>query len=586
MLIKPKKNLEKLQAYAKEPQDKCILFKLDSNENMFAPSKRVLECLKNIDETTISRYPDYQESICEVAKFNCVEKNQVLLTNGADEAISVVFNTFLTENDSVLAVSPSFSMPKIYSQIIGAKYIEIKYETKWKFPEKTFLKKLKDDNTIKIIHLTSPNNPTGDIIEKSFIEKLILDNAEKLIVIDETYSSYSKIKYTDFVKKYENVVILHSCSKDFALAGLRIGYILSNKKNIEEFSKVISPYSVNSIANCVLKEALQDTEHLENCRKQVEEGKNTLIEHFKKLGCTPFDSKANFILVDCKQKSRFIFQKLKNKGVLVKKFAQSPLENHLRITIGTEKAVCKIVNEVDYKPTCVFDMDGVLIDVSDSYNQAIKETIFYFAKKIVSDEDISNAKKLGGLNNDWVLTFHFLKKFGIDVDFKDVIEKFQNFYFENGDGLINQEKLMIDFKVLSQLSSKFHIALFTGRPKQEAFFALKKFEIEKFFDTIVTMDDLPQNCQKPHPMGLEKIFAESLTNEMFYFGDTIDDINCALAFNLKKTKKIVHPIGIVPAYRNHSLECVLKNSGAEKVFFDINEAVNYLGSEKIYEKKY
>ena len=191
-----------------------------------------MKCIKNLSLKDIFYYPFYGETLESFSNFYNVKIDEILLTNGADEAIATVFNTYLSQNDSVLTVYPTFSMPKIYTQIVGANYIEIPYKKKWEFPIDDFLNQLKTNHSIKIVHLTTPNNPTGDIINEKTINQILNYASDKLIVIDETYANYCEKSYIDLIKEYSNVVVIKSMSKDFALAGLRLGVVFSKTSNI------------------------------------------------------------------------------------------------------------------------------------------------------------------------------------------------------------------------------------------------------------------------------------------------------------------------------------------------------------------
>ena len=203
----PKSTLENIGPYSvDEFYPKCVL-KLDSNENVFGPSKNVVEAFKKLDLRRFNLYPCYGELIETLASKFGFNKDNFLLTNGCDEAINIVLSAYLNKNDSVLAFTPSFSMPKLYSKIIGAKYLNIKYAAKWKFTIDVLLENLKPD--VKIIYLATPNNPTGDIIEPSVVEEVLQKCPDRMILLDLTYlnnSSYSENEYYNLLKRYKNMI--------------------------------------------------------------------------------------------------------------------------------------------------------------------------------------------------------------------------------------------------------------------------------------------------------------------------------------------------------------------------------------------
>ncbi len=563
-MIKPKKSLENIKAYEVPLFEKDWDVKIDSNENLFGPSSKVLDAIKNVTVKDIQLYPFYGEITQKIAEYVGFETDNIKVTNGADEAIYSIFQTYLDVEDIVLTVKPTFAMPVVYSKILGAELIEVPYSKKWEFPIEAFLKEINNPK-IKIVHLTTPNNPTGETISEENILKIINSSKDKVILIDETYGNYCNSNYKKFVNEFDNVFIVKSFSKDFALAGLRLGYIISNSENIKTIKSVVSPFSVNGIAVKAGMAALEDVEYFEKIKVEIEKSKKILKSGFEQLGAVVYPSSANFLCVDFKEKASFVHRKLKENDVIVKKFATPELEGFLRVTAPKPQDAQKVLDFLKTKKTLAFDMDGVLIDAGKSYRLAIKKTFEFFSNKDISFDKIQQVKNQGGLNNDWDLTEYLLKSEGINIEKKDIIEKFQDFYWDNGKGFINNEDLLIDKQKLEQLSKDYNLAIFTGRPKQEAIFALEKNGILDYFYPIITMDDLPLDKQKPHTLGLEKIKTQVITDSMCYFGDTIDDIICAKNSNTS-------PIAVLPPQdKSQELTENLVQKGAIIVLDNINE---------------
>ncbi len=526
MMIKPKKSVQNMLPYEVPLFEVDYDFRLDGNENSFGPSPKVFEALKDVENHSIQFYPIYGELLKKLSELNNLPIEYFINTNGADEAISVIYSTYLDSNDSVLTVVPTFAMPKIYAQTAGAEFIEIPYKEKWKFPEKDFLKALEDFENIKIVHLTTPNNPTGDVIEFDVLKRILEKTKDKLVVIDETYANYCGELNTNLVKEHENVFITRSFSKDFALAGLRIGYIISNPKNILELLKVRSPYSTNKLAMKAAVAALGDKDFFKNTCTQIELNKNKLAQLFEDEGFVVYPSKANFLCVDFGKKSEFIYNEFLKNSIKVRKFSNSPyLQNVFRITIPPKKGVERIVKVLSEskRTTLIFDMDGVLVDTRNSYREAIKKTYEFFTSNKISFDEIQSAKNKGGLNNDWDLTEFLLANAGIDVEKSKIINKFQEIYWDNGNGLIKSERPLIETETLDNLSKKYNLAVFTGRPMAEAEFTLAYMGFNKYFYPVVTMDNLSSDEQKPEPDGIELIKEQVNYDEIYYLGDTSDD---------------------------------------------------------------
>lgn len=569
-MIKPKKSVENMSGYFVPMYENDWDIKIDSNENNYGPSPNVIEALSACNYKNISFYPFYGELSQKIADYQGFNIDNIKVTNGADEAIQAIIQTYLEQNEALLTLDISFEMPVIYTQIQGGEVIKVPFVDKWKFPLENFLKEL-SNSTVKIVYLASPNNPTGNLIEENDLVEILKNAQNKVVLIDETYANYSGKSYKKYVNEYDNVFIVRSFSKDFALAGMRLGYIISNENNIKNLKKVVSPFSVNSFALKAGIAALNDVEYFENVKKEILSSKNELKIFFENLGAKVYDSFANFLLVDFGTKAEFIFNKLRKANITVKLFKNgSPLENHLRITIPTKVGLEKIKETLKIKPALVFDMDGVLVDARNSYRVTIEKTYEHFTGKTVSQQEIQDAKNLGGLNNDWDLTQYLLKKAGYDVSYEDITEVFQQIYWNDGKGLINNETPLFDKKIFEKLSKDYNLSIFTGRLKAEAMFALEKFESVDLFYPILTTDDIPFGMGKPNPYGLnltkEKIIATNYT----YFGDTSDDILAAKSADYTA-------IGVLPPQdKSQKLIDSLKSKGATTTLNSINDITRVL----------
>jgi HAD superfamily phosphatase len=180
------------------------------------------------------------------------------------------------------------------------------------------------------------------------------------------------------------------------------------------------------------------------------------------------------------------------------------------------------------KPILVFDMDGVLVDVAESYRETIARTVAHFTGSPVTRQRIQEYKNQGGWNDDWKLSHQMVREAGIDAAFEDVVDHFQRLFHGNGtDGLMLREQWVARPGALEKLSGQFRFAVFTGRPKWEAELTLKRFAPDVVFDPIIGMDEVTNH--KPHPEGLLQIVKANCDCKVFYIGDTVDDARAARA---------------------------------------------------------
>ena len=572
-MIKPKKFILEAKGYATQLFAEDLVLKLDLNENLIGPSPLVLKAIEQIKSHEVQYYPAYGELITSIASNSGVSTEMVLPTNGADEALSFVIQAFIDQEDEILTVNPSFVMSKIYARQTGCTYTEVPYQEKWVFPIDEFLSKI--NAKTKLIILTSPNSPTGELMSGSDIDKILEKSAHSLVIIDETYANYLNKTYVDYAKKYNNVAIVKSMSKDFAIAGLRLGYIIANPQIIEYITRIASPFSVNISAAKAGVAALQDKAHFEFVKQETKKAKECLIEILKPFAQTIYPSGTNFMLVDFGEKAQYVEYKLNKAKIKPKFYGQTPhLENCSRMTIPSPDKCHLIKDALQSRPVLAFDMDGVLIDTTNSYRMAIKNTFEFFAKKELSFEEIQNAKNLGGLNNDWDLTEFLLKQAGVNIAKNAIIDKFQGLYWGNsGDGFIKNEKLIISELELRELSKSYEMVIFTGRPRQEALFALKEHNLEGIFGYLIGHEDVPEDKHKPHSYGLNKIIEITAPTEIYYLGDTADDMISA-----KNAGAI--PIGVLPPQdKSDNLKSKLIENGAKFVLGTTGELKNLLETQ-------
>jgi HAD superfamily phosphatase len=216
------------------------------------------------------------------------------------------------------------------------------------------------------------------------------------------------------------------------------------------------------------------------------------------------------------------------------------------------------------KPLLVFDMDGVLVDVSGSYRAAIMATIHFFTGQTVTPETIQDWKNRGGYNNDWVLCHHYCREAGVELEYATVVDRFNGFFFgENNDGLALQERWIPSNGLLERLSARYQLALFTGRDRRELAFTLGRHPGVEFAPQ-VTAEAVDNG--KPAPDGLRLIAQKHPGAKMVYVGDTVDDASSAKAAG-------VPFIGITAADSPRRAEVIaaLRGLGAIAVIENINE---------------
>ena len=544
-MIEPRKTIENISPYKADEYQIDWRLKLDSNENIYGASSNVLSAIKNIDLSSISLYPTYGKTLDKLSQKYDIKKENILLTNGCDEAINVILNTYLNPQDEILSYYPTFVMPQIYGEILGASIKLIDYDEKFIFDYKKIESNI--SNKTKIVYIATPNNPTGEIVKASIIEILLQKFPNILFIIDCTYINFSYnatfMDYIDLVKKYNNIAIIKSFSKDFALAGLRFGLVLADFKIINNLKKVIPPYSVNTISlNCAIS-ALNDEKRIEEIKEQNSLARKALFETLNEKGFKPYESEGNFIFCDFNSYSKFYYEKFKKSGIIVRDFPKSSnYSNFLRITVpklGGVKYISELLNKKD---VLIFNLDGIIVDSTESYLKTIIKTVEHFTDREISLKEVLNAKNLGKMSCNWETVKYLLSTYDKDIELSEIITVFQNILTK----YIDNEKLLISKETFEELSKDYDMVIFSGRLMDEVKYTLEKFDIDKYFHFYITSDDLPRNMLKPNPKGVYEILKHCPHKTITHLGSSVDDIIAANSAN-------INVIGIIPPFTNENI---------------------------------
>ncbi|MEM3584130.1 MAG: histidinol-phosphate transaminase [Nitrososphaerales archaeon] len=313
------------------------VIKLNQNENLFL-SRDFLRSLLNevVNEVDIRLYPKEEEMQLKNAlgEYVGLPSDYVILGNGSDQIIDLIVRTFLGKDDIAVSIKPTYSMYEWSVNHIGVKYFEIPLKDDFSLDVEGILELAKNNKGMCFI--CSPNNPTGNQFKLKDV-KAIIDSFPGLVLIDEAYVEFAEDSLVRLVKKYENLIVTRTFSKAFGLAGLRVGYALSNSEistTVSEYAQL--PYSLNCIG---LKLALKVLAIVDKFKKSIEELKKErekLTERLNSIkGVRAFRSDANFILFQSVKLYDKVFNELFSKGVLVRKIGKVlNFEGCLRVTVG------------------------------------------------------------------------------------------------------------------------------------------------------------------------------------------------------------------------------------------------------------
>lgn len=325
-----RKEIKKIVSY--EVMEKDYKIKLDANEGV-----------EWIDG--LNRYPNDK---CDKLRIKLAEKlskdsDEFLLGNGSSELIELVMKAYLEAGEKVVSISPSFSMYEIFTIIHKGEYEDYPLENMEKLNVKGFIDFI-NEKKAKIVILSNPNNPTGTLIPEEDIINII-KSVDAMVILDQAYIEFSDYPKKVDLRKFENLIVLRTFSKALGLAGIRLGYMIANKKTIGYINRVRSPYNINILTQEIGLKALEQEDINNKNIEMIKSERSRMREFLEENGIEALDSQANFLFFSG---SKEIFKALEVNDILIRKFS-GRIEGYYRLTIGTPEennAVMKVIEEV------------------------------------------------------------------------------------------------------------------------------------------------------------------------------------------------------------------------------------------------
>jgi len=314
--------------------------RLDFNENTNAPSPRVFAKLQKLTNEGLTIYPERQPVERIVATHFGLDVDQVLLTNGVDEAIHLMACAFLDEGDEALICTPTFFMYDVSISMMTSGLRKVQTDDTLAFPFERFLAAITPKT--KLIIVASPNNPTGATVSREHLLAIAAAAPQAVLMVDEAYFHFHGETTLGDVSSVPNLIVARTFSKAYGLANLRIGMVVGDARLIGFLRKVSSPYNVNGVALAVLPEALADEDYLNWYILQVHQGRERVFTALEELGVRTWPSASNFVLMDIGPKHKELVAAMRKRGVLLRDRSADPgCDGYVRITIGIEDHVTR-----------------------------------------------------------------------------------------------------------------------------------------------------------------------------------------------------------------------------------------------------
>ncbi len=328
-MMRIKESLKNLKPYT--PNQHHYHIKLDANESKNYLFKEGID----FKQVNLNLYPDSYSSELRkrISDYIHVKPELIIAGNGSSEMIELILKTYINPNDIVLSFEPSFSMYRIYTQIHQGDFKEVLPKEGLRFDMEDMIEQAKKLNP-KLIFICSPNNPTGQLFDIKDIINLH-EHTQALICLDEAYMEFTKPESSmvKLIESYDRLIVLRTLSKAFGLAGIRLGYLVSNQDIVDTLNLVKSPYNLNTLSQAVGIYALSQIDVMKQYTHMMIKQREIVEDALSKLDIKLYPSQANFVFF--KSKEEELFQKLLTKGILIRSFSGS-LKSYYRITIGEE----------------------------------------------------------------------------------------------------------------------------------------------------------------------------------------------------------------------------------------------------------
>ena len=348
------KTVKELTPYVPGEQPKLSqLIKLNTNESPYGPSPKALAAIAAANTEALRLYPDPNSDALKqsIAKIHGLTPNQVFVGNGSDEVLAHVFLGLLKHEHPILFPDITYSFYPVYCKLYGIAFENIPLSDDFSISVDDYLKK--NNGLNGGIIFPNPNAPTGKALPLKDIEKLLQANKDSVVVIDEAYVDFGTSSAVSLTKQYNNLLVTHTLSKSYALAGLRVGYAVGHPDLIEALERVknsFNSYPIDKLAMAGAMAAIEDQDYLNKISQAVINTRESLVKTLNTLGFETIPSSANFIFTKHpKHDAAQLSAALRERHIIVRHFKLPRIDQYLRITIGTDEqcdALVKAIKEI------------------------------------------------------------------------------------------------------------------------------------------------------------------------------------------------------------------------------------------------
>jgi histidinol-phosphate aminotransferase len=338
-----------LAPYNAPEEGRAGKLRLDFNENTVGCSPTVLKALSRITAEQMTIYPEYQMSVKRLARFFRVRPEEMHLTNGIDDALHLIADTFIENGDPVLIVEPTFDMYRFFAELAGARVVALRYDEEMRFPVDAVIRELRrsQKTSPRVLYIANPNNPTGTLVEAEDLRRILNAAARTLVLVDEAYFDFAGLTVLPWIRRYPNLLVARTFSKSAGLAALRIGCLFGKAEVLSAMRRACTPYPVNTAALVAAEAATRDKRFARNYTREVLQSRGMLEKGLVRLGARIYPSAANFVLADFGPVAHQLVRVLERKGILVRERRDFPRTGFVRISAGTRADTRRVLRAME-----------------------------------------------------------------------------------------------------------------------------------------------------------------------------------------------------------------------------------------------
>ncbi len=340
------KKYEKLIPYTpgEQPQDMQYI-KLNTNESPFPPHPAVAQAVAGeVDKLRLYSDPDSRVLTALLAQQMGVDPDQVMLTNGSDDVLNFAFMAFCDQDHPAIFPDITYGFYKVFAEVNGVPYTQIPLKGDFAVDIADYC------NAGKTIFIANPNAPTGIALTRNQVEEIVKSNPDNVVVIDEAYVDFGGESAVPLLSKYDNLLVVQTFSKSRSMAGARLGMAIGSKAIIGDLNTLrysTNPYNINRMTAAAGVATLKNSDYTAKNCKTIMENRTWTVNALKKLGFTLTDSKANFLFAKHPSiDGKSLYQKLKQRGILVRHFDKARISDYVRITVGTAEEMQALITTI------------------------------------------------------------------------------------------------------------------------------------------------------------------------------------------------------------------------------------------------